>query len=466
MTETKDQVEATPAPAEEVKAGAQVEAPAKEEAVKVEPNPLERKVEVSVSRADVEKDVQARLKQYAKKAKFHGFRPGKAPMSMVAATYGYEAEQEALNHLAINAASKALEAGKFEIVGQPAIYPAEKQDDEAAIKFEVVFEVFPEVKVPELKDVKVTEYECSLTEEDINKTLEVMRKQRTTYSKVERPAQENDLVTVDFEGKLNGEVFKGGKADNYKFVLGVGQMLPAFEDAVKGMGVGEDKTFPLTFPAEYPSQELAGKEVSFTVKLKAVEEPHLPELDDEFAKSLGITEGGVAKLTADVKENLERELKNRLTNKTKQSVMDALLKASDFPVPHALVEEERQKMIDSQKEMLKARGLTLPEAVFENKELMRDAATNRVRLGLLIQEIIKTKDIKATPEEVKALAEDISKSFEDPEEVVNWYLNDRQRKSELIGVVLENNVVNWALKNADTQKETVKFEDLMAPQQA
>ncbi len=209
---------------------------------------------------------------------------------------------------------------------------------------------------------------------------------------------------------------------------------------------------------------MAGKEVSFTVKLTGVEEPHLPELNDEFAASLGITEGGVAQLTADVKENLERELKNRLTNKTKQSVMDALLKASEFPVPHALVEEERLKMVEAQKEMLKARGLTLPDTVFANKELMLDAATNRVRLGLLIQEIIKAEDIKATPEEVKALATDISKSFEDPEEVINWYLNDPQRKSELIGVVLENNVVNWALKNADTQKETVKFEDLMAAQ--
>ncbi len=187
-------------------------------------------------------------------------------------------------------------------------------------------------------------------------------------------------------------------------------------------------------------------------------------MNDEFAASLGITEGGVAQLTADVKENLERELKNRLTNKTKQSVMDALLKASEFPVPHALVEEERLKMVEAQKEMLKARGLTLPDTVFANKELMLDAATNRVRLGLLIQEIIKAEDIKATPEEVKALATDISKSFEDPEEVINWYLNDPQRKSELIGVVLENNVVNWALKNADTQKETVKFEDLMAAQ--
>ena len=463
MTETKDQVEAAPA-AEEVKAETAVAEPAKEEAVKVEPNPLERKVEVSVSRADIEKEVQKRLKQYAKKAKFHGFRPGKAPMSMVAATYGFEAEQEAINQLAVDAASKALQEGKFEIVGQPSIYPAEKQDEEGLVKFEVAFEVFPEVKVPDLNGVKVTEYECALTEEDVNKTLDVMRKQRTTYSKVERPAQDNDLVTVDFEGKLNGEVFKGGKADNYKFVLGAGQMLPAFEDAIKGMAIGEEKTFPLTFPAEYPSQELAGKEVSFTVKLTGVEEPHLPELNDEFAASLGITEGGVAQLTADVKENLERELKNRLTNKTKQSVMDALLKATEFPVPHALVEEERLKMVEAQKEMLKARGLTLPDTVFANKELMLDAATNRVRLGLLIQEIIKAEDIKATPEEVKALATDISKSFEDPEEVINWYLNDPQRKSELIGVVLENNVVNWALKNADTQKETVKFEDLMAAQ--
>lgn len=464
MTDTKDQVEAVPAATEEVKAETTVTDAAKEEAVKVEPNPLERKVEVSVSRADIEKDVQKRLKQYAKKAKFHGFRPGKAPMSMVAASYGYEAEQESINHLAVDAASKALQEGKYEIVGQPAIYPAEKQDDDTVIKFEVAFEVFPEIKVPDLKDVKVTEYECTLTEDDVNKTLEVMRKQRTTYTKVDRPAQNNDLVTVDFEGKLNGEVFKGGKADNYKFVLGAGQMLPAFEDAVKGMSVGEEKTFPLTFPAEYPASELAGKEVSFTVKLTAVEEPHLPDLNDEFAKSLGITEGGVAQLTADVKENLERELKNRLTNKTKQSVMDALLKSSDFPIPHALVEEERQKMVDAQKEMLKARGLTLPDAVFENKDLMREAATNRVKLGLLIQEIIKAEEIKASPEEVKALATDISKSFEDPEEVVNWYLNDPQRKSELIGVVLENNVVNWALKNADTQKETVKFEDLMAAQ--
>lgn len=236
MTEAKDTVETTQTPAEEVKTET-VET--QEQPVKVEPNPLLKKIEVSVSKEELDKDIMARLKRYAKKAKFHGFRPGHAPMHMVAATYGAEAEQEAINDKAIAAAAKALDEGKFAVAGRPSIYPVEGQDQNAPeIKFAVEFEVYPDVTIPELKNVKVTEFECELSDEDVQKTLDVMLKQRTEYKKIDRVAQDGDLVDIDFEGKLNGEVFQGGKADHYKFILGEGRMLPAFEEAIRGMAAG------------------------------------------------------------------------------------------------------------------------------------------------------------------------------------------------------------------------------------
>ena len=253
----------------------------------VKPNPLERKVEFLLDRKEVEKQVAKGLRERGKKARFHGFRPGKAPAAMVAAAYGREVEYDVINKLAIDEYIKKIEEGKDRVSGMPDIAPTEGAPADAdKISFTATFEVFPEVTVPDVKDVEVTKYECELTDENVNKTIDVMRKQRATYNPTEKAAADTDEVTVDFKGTLDGEAFAGGTASDYKFILGAGRMLAEFENGIRGMKPGETKTFPVTFPENYPSKELAGKTVEFEATLKAVGEEVLPALDDEFAKSL------------------------------------------------------------------------------------------------------------------------------------------------------------------------------------
>lgn len=433
-------------------------APAEETKVEVKPNPLERKIELVLSRKEVEAEVAKGLREKGKKAKFHGFRPGHAPAAMVAAAYGKEVEYNVINKLAIDQYLKKVAEGKFHVSGYPNITPSEEDGKGDELKFTATFEVFPDVEVPSLKDVAVTEYECNLTDENVAKTLEIMQKQRATYEKVDRPAVATDRITLDFKGTLNGEAFQGGTAKDYVFILGSGTMLPEFDNAVVGMKPGETKTFNLTFPEQYGSSELAGKEVQFEITVNKVEAQHLPALDDAFAHELGID--SIEKMKADVKENLEREVKARLEARTKQSAMNGLLSVATFPLPHSAVEEQRQTLVNETVENMRQRGLPIDVSKIPANAML-DQAEQRVRLGLQISAIVEKEKIVATDDEIKALAESIAKSYEDPKEVVKWYMNTPQHKSELAAVVVENNVVAWILKNAKVTKETVSFENLM-----
>ncbi len=460
MTENTETVEKTEsveqaAPQEETKAA--VEATP-------EKNPLEREIEFSVKRADIEKSMMTIVRNRAKTARFNGFRKGKAPMGMVMAAYGMEAEQEAFSRVTDVAVSKLIQDYPEDIVSRPTIDFVNRDGGDAndpELKLKAIFEVAPQVVVPDLKTVKVTKFECTMSDEDLNRTISVMQKQRAVYNEVPRACKDEDKVTIDFEGKLGDKVFDGGKANDFSFVLGQGQMLPEFEVNLKGMSAGEEKTFPMTFPENYGAKEMAGKEVSFTVKLKAVAEPKYPELDDDFARSLGVNEGGIEKLKADVRDNLNREVNRRLEQRTKQNVMTALLKAVNFPVPRTIVEQERNRMVQNNINTLKSQGITVPENLITD-QLMRPQATDAIRLSYLIREIIEQQNITATQEEIRKVAEDIAKSYEDPSEVVEWYMNNKERKDELTAVVRESNVVKYVLDNADTKIETVKFDALMA----
>ncbi|WP_289164050.1 trigger factor [uncultured Parasutterella sp.] len=426
----------------------------------VKPNPLERKVEFLLDRKEVEKQVAKGLRERGKKARFHGFRPGKAPAAMVAAAYGREVEYDVINKLAIDEYIKKIEEGKYRVSGMPDIAPTEGAPADAdKISFTATFEVFPEVTVPDVKDVEVTKYECELTDENVNKTIDVMRKQRATYNPTEKAAADTDEVTVDFKGTLDGEAFAGGTASDYKFILGAGRMLAEFENGIRGMKPGETKTFPVTFPENYPSKELAGKTVEFEATLKAVGEEVLPALDDEFAKSLQIE--SFEKMKNDVKDNLQREVEARLQARTKQSAMSALLSVSDFPLPHAAVEEQRQALIHDAVEKMKLQGIKLQPQDIPASAMLQEA-TQRVRLGLEISTLVEKENLQGTDEQVKALAENIAKSYEDPKEVVDWYINNPQHKAELAAVATENNVVDWVLKNAKVKNEKIPFENLMA----
>ena len=423
----EEKTEATAAPAEETKAE------------EVKPNPLQQK---------------------AKKAKFHGFRPGHAPAAMVRAAYGQEIQFDAINALVSAAFVEKVQEGKYHVSGYPDIAPTEgAPENEDTMSFTATFEVFPDVEVPDMKDASVTEYECELTDADVEKTLDVMRKQRATFEKADKAAADGDRVIVDFKGTLDGVAFEGGTAKDYAFALGQGRMLPEFENAIRGMKAGETKTFNLTFPENYPAKNLAGKEVQFEVTLKEVDEEILPALDDKFAKDLGVNDG-IDKLKADVKENLQREVTARLEARTKQSAMNALLSVAKFPVPHAAVEEQREALVHDAIENMKAQGINLPNDSIPANAML-DQAEQRVRLGLQISAIVEKEKITSTDEQIKALADNIAKSYEDPKEVVDWYLNNPQHKAELAAVVVENNVVAWILKNAQVKKEPISFENLM-----
>lgn len=442
----EEKTEATAAPAEETKAE------------EVKPNPLQRTIELTISRKELDARVAKALREKAKKAKFHGFRPGHAPAAMVRAAYGQEIQFDAINALVSAAFVEKVQEGKYHVSGYPDIAPTEgAPENEDTMSFTATFEVFPDVEVPDMKDASVTEYE--LTDADVEKTLDVMRKQRATFEKADKAAADGDRVIVDFKGTLDGVAFEGGTAKDYAFALGQGRMLPEFENAIRGMKAGETKTFNLTFPENYPAKNLAGKEVQFEVTLKEVDEEILPALDDKFAKDLGVNDG-IDKLKADVKENLQREVTARLEARTKQSAMNALLSVAKFPVPHAAVEEQREALVHDAIENMKAQGINLPNDSIPANAML-DQAEQRVRLGLQISAIVEKEKITSTDEQIKALADNIAKSYEDPKEVVDWYLNNPQHKAELAAVVVENNVVAWILKNAQVKKEPISFENLM-----
>lgn len=442
----EEKTEATAAPAEETKAE------------EVKPNPLQRTIELTISRKELDARVAKALREKAKKAKFHGFRPGHAPAAMVRAAYGQEIQFDAINTLVSAAFVEKVQEGKYHVSGYPDIAPTEgAPENEDTMSFTATFEVFPDVEVPDMKDA--SEYECELTDADVEKTLDVMRKQRATFEKADKTAADGDRVIVDFKGTLDGVAFEGGTAKDYAFALGQGRMLPEFENAIRGMKAGETKTFNLTFPENYPAKNLAGKEVQFEVTLKEVDEEILPALDDKFAKDLGVNDG-IDKLKADVKENLQREVTARLEARTKQSAMNALLSVAKFPVPHAAVEEQREALVHDAIENMKAQGINLPNDSIPANAML-DQAEQRVRLGLQISAIVEKEKITSTDEQIKALADNIAKSYEDPKEVVDWYLNNPQHKAELAAVVVENNVVAWILKNAQVKKEPISFENLM-----
>ncbi len=334
---------------------------------------------------------------------------------------------------------------------------------EGSIAFDAVFEVYPEVKLGDLSAVEVERVSADVDDAAIDKTVDILRRQRRTFEM--RPegsaAADGDRVTIDFEGKIDGEPFAGGKAADFEFVLGEGRMLKEFEDAVRGMKVGESKTFPLNFPADYHGKDVAGKQADFLVTLKKIEAQHLPEVDDEFAKSLGIADGTVAGLRADIRKNLEREVKFRLLARNKQAVMDALVNVAELDLPKSMVESETRRMIESARADLKARGIKDADKAPIPEDVFKPQAERRVRLGLVVAELVKQNDLQAKPEQVKAHIQELASSYEQPEEVVRWYNADPQRLSEVEAVVIEANVTDFVLSKAKVSDKKLSFEDLM-----
>ena len=423
---------------------------------------LERRVDLTVSVADVEKEVKSQLQRVARTAKVQGFRPGKAPLSLIERSHGPSVRYDVINSQVGNAFETAVKGANLRVAGAPSLEPKTEGVDDGALVFTATFEVYPEVTVPDLSALAVTRAETAVGDAEIDRTLDVLRKQRATFEAEEgRAAEDGDRVTLDFAGTIDGVAFDGGKAEAFPFVLGQGRMLPEFEAAAKGLKAGEQKVFPLSFPADYQGVEVAGKTAEFTITVTEVAKPVLPEVDAEFAKSLGQAEGDVAKLKADIRTNIEREVKVRSQAKTKGSVMDALVEAASFDVPKALVDSDVESRVASAREELKQRGVPNAESVPIPAEAFASESQRRVRLGLLISELVKQQNLQATPDQVRARIEEFAQNYEDPAQVVSYYLADRQRRSEIEAIVLEDNVVNHVLSQAKVTDEAVPFEQLM-----
>ena len=424
---------------------------------------LERKMLLSLPLASIQSEVNARLKKIARTVKMDGFRPGKVPMNVVSQRYGYSVQYEVMNDKVGEAFSNAANEAKLRVAGQPKI--SEKEGaPEGELTFEAVFEVYPEVVIGDLTAAEVEKVTTEVSDAAIDKTIDILRKQRRTFAL--RPhdaaAEDGDRLTVDFEGKIDGETFAGGKAEDFQFILGDGQMLKEFEEATRGMKTGESKTFPLAFPADYHGKDVAGKTADFMVTVKKIESAHLPEVNEALAKSLGIEDATVEGLRADIKKNLEREVKFRLLARNKTAVMDALVAKAELDLPNASVQAEMARLLEGARADLKKRGIKDADKVTIPDDVFRPQAERRVRLGLVVAELVRANNLQATLDQLKAHIQELASSYEKPSEVERWYFSDNNRMAEVEAIVLENNVTDFVLSKAKVSEKAISFDELMA----
>lgn len=434
---------------------------------------LERRITLSIPLAEVQTEIDKRLKARARVTKAPGFRPGKVPLKMIAAQFGYQIEGEVLNERLGRVFSDAAREHQLHVVGAPKIEAKNQGAAEGHIEFDATFEVFPEVKIGDLSAVEIEKLATTVTEAEIDKTIEILRKQRVHYHvKGEAGehgdgvaagavvAQAGDRVTLDFTGTIDGVEFPGGKAEGFVFVLGEGSMLAEFEAATTGMAVDENKVFPLAFPEDYHGKDVAGKTAEFSITVRRIEWAHLPEVDADFAKSLGVEDGNLEKMREDIKLNLGREVAARIKARNKESVMDALIGACSLEVPKALLEQEVMRLSEATRQDMAQRGMKVKDVQFP-PELFMVKADRRVRLGLILSEVVHANKLQPDVDQVRAQVEDFSQSYEDPREVLNYYYNDRNRLAEVEALVLEENVVNYVLSQAKVTEKVVAFDELM-----
>jgi trigger factor len=424
---------------------------------------LERRLEMQVPRDQIDREVEQRLKQMARTVRLHGFRPGKVPMKIVAQQFGPQVQSEVIGAAVEKTFGEAVRTQNLRVAGYPRI---ETKPDAAGttFAFSATFEVYPEIVLGDITSARVERPTIEVTAAEVDKTLEILRKQRASFEPVERAAAKGDRVTVDFAGILDGVAFEGGTAKDFKFIVGEGRMLADFDSNVDGMAPGASKTFDVAFPKDYDAKHLAGKTASFTVTLHKVEEPKLPALDAEFAKSLGVTSGDLVEMRAQIKDNLDREVKKRVQVKVKDQVMKALLASTPMELPNSLIDMEIESLIEMAKRDLAARGIETPEVPMP-RDLFQEQAKRRVALGLILSEIVVANGLSPKPEQVRAVIDELAQSYEDPSEVVTWYYSDPQRLKEVESSVVEDNVVSWVMERAAVVDAPVAFDDLMRNEQ-
>ncbi|MEN9559302.1 MAG: hypothetical protein RLZZ502_513 [Pseudomonadota bacterium] len=423
---------------------------------------LERSVQISINQSDINLEADKRLKNLSRTVKMAGFRPGKVPMKMVAGQYGPQVRMEVLQDSVSAAFNQAIEKNSLRVAGNPNFEPVKDAGDDV-VAFKALFEIYPTVSLPDLSTLSLERPVVAIAEEDIDNTLTTLQKQRVSYSDVDRACADGDRIMVDFEGKIDGVVFAGGKADNFAMIVGEGRMLPEFEKAVFGLKAGDSKIFNLTFPGDYPGAEVAGKTAEFSVKVNAVAAANLPAVDAEFAKSFGVPSGDVAQLRKEVGQNLNLELKRRVFNYTREQVLGGLKNAVTVSLPKALVQSESMRMAEEAYKDMGNRGMD-PAKMEITPTMFETAAADRVKLGLIVGEIVRANDLQAKPEQVKQFLSDAASTYEQPDQVVNWYYQDPSRLAEFEAIALESNVVDWVIKNAKVVDKNLSFTELMAAQ--
>lgn len=419
---------------------------------------LERRMSIALPLAAIDAQVTERLKRVARTAKIQGFRPGKAPAKIVEMNYGAQVREEVLGEQVQQAFYKAAAEQKLRVAGYPRFEPAE--GDAESFKFAAAFEVFPEVTVGDLAGKEIEKPNTEVTDGEIDKTVDILRKQRTRFNRVEREAANGDRVIIDFKGAIDGVAFEGGSSENFPFMLGQGQMLPEFETGIIGMKEGEIKSVEVSFPADYHGKDVAGKTAVFEIMVKNVAEAQLPEVNEEFAKQLGIADGDVAKMRAEIRKNVEREVKRRLTAKIKENVMQALIDVTPMELPKALVDLEVGRLMEQARQDLAQRGMQVKDMPLP-ADLFTQQAERRVALGLILSAVVEANKLEAKPEQVKALVEEFAESYEQPEDVIQWYYASQDRLEGPTSMVLEDNVVEFVLGKANVVEKEVSFETLM-----
>ncbi|MDR4517655.1 MAG: trigger factor [Nitrosomonas sp.] len=421
---------------------------------------LERRIDISISQDQIQDEVNKRLKQLAKKTKMHGFRPGKVPLKLVSERYGAEVQQEVLGDALHKEFGEAVKEHNLEVVGYPRYETKQDHNDPEQLAFSAQFEVYPDIAVGDLSQQTIERPITQVNAEDVDKTIEMIRKQQIQYQPVDRAVQDGDRVKLDFHGRLDGNDFEGGQGENAYLIVGDGRFMKDFETALVGMSAGEEKSFDVTFPEDYHGKEVAGKTVTFEIKLKSVELPVLPEVNEEFAKVLGIQDGSVEKMRDGIRHDLEREVVKRIKSRLKEQAMRCLMDTTPIDAPNALVNKEIERLMENTREDFTSRGMNTVDMQLK-PEMFKDKAEQRIKLGLILAELLKAHQLKATPEQIRAIIEDKAQNYDNPEEVVKWHYASKERLQEAESFALEENVVRWVLQQVQVVEKPVTFDELM-----
>jgi len=419
---------------------------------------LERRMTVTVPEDKIASEVEQRLKSMAPRVRIDGFRPGKVPFSVIKGKYAGQVRNEVIGDVMQTSFYEAVQQENLKPAGNPTIEP-KLMEPGKGLQFDAIFEVMPEVKLASLDKIKIEKPVVEVKDADIDETIENIRKQRTEFAEVDRAAEKGDRVHVDFTGYIDGEAFEGGEAKDFPLDLGAGRMIKGFEEGIMGAKAGEERSLDLSFPEDYHAEKLAGKNCKFEIKVIKVLGPRLPEVDDEFAKAMGI-EGGVEAMRAEIKQNMEREIAQTIENRIKSQVMDILLEKNDVPSPKAMIEQESRNLAQQMLANLQGQGMD-PSQLNLSGDMYKDQAERRVKLGLLLSEIVQQQGLEAGDADVRSYVEELASGYQQPQEVIDWYYGDKNRLAEVESLVLERKIVEWVLGQADIKDKAMSVSELM-----